>query len=101
MADQPSLTGPLARLDRADELTLQLTAACKAFLATRPYTIEERPDENRGRPCVRRHVQPTTPVGFPRSASIRSGKRGRFWMDRPLILQAVDEGQDVRQIDAI
>jgi hypothetical protein len=46
MANQPSLTGPLARLDRADELTLQLTAACKAFLSTRPYTIEERPDDN-------------------------------------------------------
>ena len=48
MTDQlpPSLAGPLARIDRADELTLQLTAACKAFLAGQPYTMEERADEN-------------------------------------------------------
>ena len=46
MANPPSLSGPRARLDRADELTLQLTAACKAFLATPPYTIEERPDDS-------------------------------------------------------
>lgn len=45
MADQPSLAGPLARIDRADELTLQLTAVCKAFLASQPYTIIERADE--------------------------------------------------------
>lgn len=50
---KPSLIGPLARLDRADELTLQLTAACKAFLATRPYTIEERHD---GHPTTRAFV---------------------------------------------
>jgi hypothetical protein len=46
MLEQPPLAGPLARIDRADELTLQLTASCNAFLATRPYTVEERPDEN-------------------------------------------------------
>jgi hypothetical protein len=46
MAEAPSLAGPLARIDRADELTLQLTACCQAFLATRPYTVEEAPDEN-------------------------------------------------------
>lgn len=46
MADQPSLAGPLARIDRADDLSPQLTTACKAFLETRPYTVEERPDEN-------------------------------------------------------
>ena len=46
MADQPSLAGPLARIDRADDLSLQLTTACRAFLATQPYTVEERPDEN-------------------------------------------------------
>jgi hypothetical protein len=53
MADQPSLTGPLARIDRADELTHQLEASCKAFLATRPYTVEQRPDDN---PAVRAFV---------------------------------------------
>lgn len=46
MADQPSIAGPLARIDRADELTSELDAACKAFLATRPYTVEQRPDDN-------------------------------------------------------
>lgn len=46
MADQPSLAGPLARIDRADDLSLQLTTACKAFLARQPYTVEERPDED-------------------------------------------------------
>lgn len=48
MTDQlpPSLVGTLARIDRADELTLQLTAACKAFLAGQPYTVEDRPDES-------------------------------------------------------
>lgn len=46
MADQPSLAGPLARIDRADDLSRQLTKACEAFLATQPYTVEERPDEN-------------------------------------------------------
>ena len=46
MLEQPSLAGPLARIDRADELTLQLTAFCRAFLATRPYTAEEQPDDN-------------------------------------------------------
>ena len=53
MADQPSLAGPLARIGRADELTHQLEAACEAFLATRPYTVEERLDDN---PAVRTFV---------------------------------------------
>jgi hypothetical protein len=43
---EPSLAGLLVRIDRAANRTLQLTAACKAFLGTRPYTIEERPDES-------------------------------------------------------
>jgi len=54
MIDQPSLDEPLARIDRADELTLQLTAACKALPATPPYTIEERADEN---PTTRAFVE--------------------------------------------
>lgn len=53
MADQPSLVGPMARIGRAEELTYQLDVACKAFLATRPYTVEERLDEN---PAVRTFV---------------------------------------------
>ena len=43
----------MARIGRADELTNQLEAACKAFLATRPYTVEERLDDN---PAVRMFV---------------------------------------------
>jgi hypothetical protein len=53
MADRPSLAGPLARIDRADELVDDLEDALKRFLATRPYTVEERPDEN---PAVRAFV---------------------------------------------
>lgn len=53
MADQPSLDEPRARIDRADELTHHLEEACKAFLATRPYTVEQRPDDN---PAVRAFV---------------------------------------------
>lgn len=46
MPEPPSLAGPLARIDRADDLTLQLTTTCRAFLAAQPYRIEERPDDN-------------------------------------------------------
>ena len=46
MSDTPSLAGPLARISRADELSLHLTASCRAFLSVQPYTIEERPDED-------------------------------------------------------
>ena len=48
MTDQTpaSLVGPLARIDRANELTLQLTAVCSAFLVGQPYTVKELPDEN-------------------------------------------------------
>jgi hypothetical protein len=41
MADQPSLAGPLARIDRADELLTHLDMALNAFLETRPYDLEE------------------------------------------------------------
>lgn len=53
MADHPSLDGPLARIDRADELIVDLQTALRAFLAAQPYTVEERPDEN---PAVRAFV---------------------------------------------
>jgi hypothetical protein len=53
MSDQPSIAGPLARIDRADELIADLRDALKAFLGTRPYTVNERPDEN---PAVRTFV---------------------------------------------
>lgn len=46
MPEQPSLAGPLARIDRANELLPHLDAALKAFLQTPPYDIEERPDPN-------------------------------------------------------
>jgi hypothetical protein len=46
MAEQPSLDGPLARIDRADELIVDLEGALQASLAGRPYSVEERPDEN-------------------------------------------------------
>jgi hypothetical protein len=46
MTDRPSLAGPLARIDRADELVVELGAALKAFLQTRPYSVEEQPDAN-------------------------------------------------------
>jgi hypothetical protein len=53
MPDQPSLAGPIARIDRADDLVVALGDALEAFVATKPYTIEERPDEN---PAVRMFV---------------------------------------------
>lgn len=53
MAVQPSLAGPRARIDRADDLMQQLETACKSFLAARPYTVEQRPDDN---PVVRAFV---------------------------------------------
>ena len=46
MPDASSLAGPLARIDRADELLGQLDAKLKAFIATRPYTAVEQPDPN-------------------------------------------------------
>jgi hypothetical protein len=46
MPEQPSLAGPLARIERANELLPHLDAALKAFLQTPPYDIEERPDPN-------------------------------------------------------
>ncbi len=46
MPEQLSLAGPLARIDRADELLTQLDAALKAFIETRPYVVEEQPDPN-------------------------------------------------------
>jgi hypothetical protein len=46
MPEQPSLAGPLARIDRADELLSDLDAAVTAFLAAPPYDIEERADLN-------------------------------------------------------
>ena len=51
--DHPSLVGPIARIDRADELVVALRDALQAFVATKPYTVEERPDEN---PAVRMFV---------------------------------------------
>lgn len=45
--DQPSLAGPIARIERADELVVALRDSLQAFLATKPYRVEERPDENR------------------------------------------------------
>ena len=42
MSDHPSLAGPLARLERADELVTDLEKALRAFLSDRPYTVEER-----------------------------------------------------------
>jgi len=47
MPDYPSLDGPIARIDRADELVVALQDALQAFVATKPYTVEARPDENR------------------------------------------------------
>ena len=44
MPDQPSLAGPIARIDRADELLQQLDAELNAFLHSSPYDIEEIPD---------------------------------------------------------
>jgi hypothetical protein len=53
MPDTPSLAGPLARIDRADELVKQLDTTLKAFVATKPYTAEQQPDDN---PTNRRYV---------------------------------------------
>ena len=44
MPDQPSLAGPTARIDRADELLQQLDAELNAFLRSSPYDVEEIPD---------------------------------------------------------
>src|SRR4051794_22499129 len=44
MPDQPSLAGPIARIDRADELLRQLDAQLNAFLGSSPYDVEEIPD---------------------------------------------------------
>jgi hypothetical protein len=44
MSDQPSLAGPIARIDRADELLQQLDAGLNAFLRSSPYEVEEIPD---------------------------------------------------------
>ena len=46
MSDHPSLAGPLARIERADELVTDLEKALRAFLWDRPYTVEERRDDN-------------------------------------------------------
>jgi hypothetical protein len=46
MADQPSIVGPLARIDRANELLTHLDTALKGFIETRPYVVEELPDPN-------------------------------------------------------
>jgi hypothetical protein len=43
MPDQPSLAGPIARIDRADELLQQLDAELNAFLRSSPYDVEEIP----------------------------------------------------------
>lgn len=46
MSEPPSLIGPLSRIDRADELITEVEGDLAAFLQSKPYTIEERPDEN-------------------------------------------------------
>ena len=46
MSDHSSLAGPLARIERADELVTDLEKALRAFLSDRPYTVEERRDDN-------------------------------------------------------
>jgi hypothetical protein len=51
--DSPSLAGPLARLDRADALVQELTAATKAFAATKPYRATQIDDPN---PVNRRFI---------------------------------------------
>ena len=46
MPEEPSLAGPVSRIDRADELITDLEGDLQAFLQSKPYTIEERHDEN-------------------------------------------------------
>jgi hypothetical protein len=56
--DSPSLTGPLARIDRADELLVQLDTNLKAFVSSRPYTAVEQPDPNpQNRKYLITHIQ--------------------------------------------
>jgi hypothetical protein len=70
MPEPPSLAGPLARIVRADELLSQLDTVLEAFLATRPYTVEERPDDN---PAVRAFVI-TSLVDIPARPRIIAGE---------------------------
>lgn len=53
VAQEPSLAGPLARLDRADVLVKELGSATRAFAATKPYRAAQIDDPN---PVNRRFV---------------------------------------------
>src|SRR3989337_2773821 len=46
MPEQPSLAGPRSPIDRGGQLIPELEAGLRAFLQSKPYTIEEHPDDN-------------------------------------------------------